>query len=219
MIKLKLEVDSIQKYCNNKILLSDIYLNSESGKIIGLLGKNGSGKSTLLKIIYGIERAENKFVRINGIVKFKNSQLIKEISYLDQKHFIPNHFSVKKAILLSIEKHSHFSFYDDEIIQEIKKLKIRQLSLGQLRYLEIKIILYNNSKFLLLDEPYSGLSPLQIEKINKIIIENSFKKGIIMTDHNYNEIIKIATEIILLKSGKTILINEINELKEHGYIT
>ena len=93
-----LEIDSIQKSFDNKNILSDVYLKCETNDVIGLLGRNGSGKSTLLKIIFGIESADFKFVRIDGKVKTKTKDLFYEISYLPQDNCIPNAFSVKKAI-------------------------------------------------------------------------------------------------------------------------
>src|SRR5690606_20497228 len=99
-----LEADSIQKYFDHKLVVSDVYLKCETGDIIGLLGRNGSGKSTLLKIIFGMVAADNKFVRIDGKLKRNTAELLKEISYLPQENFIPKHFSVQKAIQLSILK-------------------------------------------------------------------------------------------------------------------
>ncbi len=213
-----LEIDSIQKKFDYKSVLSDVYLKCETNEIIGLLGRNGSGKSTLLKIIFGILDADFKFVRIDRAIKNKTSDLFKEISYLPQENFIPNSFSVKKAIELSIESQKIKSFYNDEMIKSISDKKISHLSGGELRYLEIKIILFNPSKFVLLDEPYNGLSPIMINKINQLIIENSHKKGIIITDHNYENVIKISTRLILMKEGKTFNINDKNDLIEKGYL-
>lgn len=61
---MELKLDSVQKYYDRKLLLSDIYLNCKMGEIVGVYGRNGSGKSTLFKIIAGIEKAENKFIKI-----------------------------------------------------------------------------------------------------------------------------------------------------------
>ncbi len=213
-----LEIDSVFKSYNNQNLLSDVYLKCQTNEIIGLLGRNGSGKSTLLKIIFGIVSAENKFVRINGIVKSRTSQLLKDVSYLAQENFIPNHLSVQKAIQLAIDKQNLNNFYEDEIIQAIKSKNIKHLSGGELRFLEIKIILNNESKFALLDEPFNGLSPLQIEKVIKLIQQNASRKGIIITDHNYQSVLKVATKLNLLKSGKLNVINNNEELLQHGYI-
>jgi ABC-type multidrug transport system ATPase subunit len=213
-----LEVDSVIKSFNNELVVSDVYIKCETGNVIGLLGRNGSGKSTLLKIIFGIINAERKFIRIDGVVKQHVNQLMKEISYLPQHNFIPNNFTVKKAIDLSIEKSKRSDFYVDEMIKAILNNKINQLSGGELRYLEIKLILSNPSKFVLLDEPYNGLAPIMIEKINKLIIANSKSRGIIITDHNYENVINISTQLILMKSGKTHHLTDKNQLIEKGYL-
>lgn len=214
-----LEIDSIQKSYGERIILSDVYLQCETNDIVGLLGRNGSGKSTFLKIIFGITSANFKFVRINGVIKTKTKELMNEISYLSQDNFIPNIFSVKKAIRLSIAKERINSFCNDEMIQAITDKKIAHLSGGELRYLEIKLVLENSSKFVLLDEPYNGLSPLMIEKVNQLIVMNSCKKGIIISDHNYRNVISISTRLVLIKNGKLNHLKDKNELIEKGYLS
>ncbi len=213
-----LEMDSIQKYFGNKLIVSDVYLKCETGDIIGVLGRNGSGKSTLLKIIFGILPADFKFIRIDGVIKNTTSQLLNEIGYLHQENFIPKNFSVKTAISLSLPKRTFSEFYDDEMIIAIQNKKITHLSSGELRYLEIKLILFNTSKFVLLDEPYNGLSPVMIAKVNQLILKNASKKGIIITDHNYENIISISTRLILMKEGKAHHLKDKNELIEKGYL-
>lgn len=213
-----IEIDSIQKKYDLKTILSDVYIKFSTNEIVGLLGRNGSGKSTLLKIIFGIENSDFKFIRINGVTKSKVSDLLKDISYLDQDHFIPKQFTVKKAISLTIQKKAILDFYNDEMIQQIKNSNVKDLSGGELRYLELKLILSNNSKFAFLDEPYNGLSPIMITKVNEMIKQYSSTKGILITDHNYNEIIKLSTKIILMKEGKTIAITNSNQLYDYGYL-
>lgn len=214
-----LEVDGIQKKFNERVILSDVYLKCETSEIIGLLGRNGSGKSTLLKIIFGIESAPNKCIRIDSVSKNNENSLSKEISYLSQEQFIPNHLSVKKAILLSVDKQKTTFFYEDEFIQSILNKRIHQLSGGELRYLEIKIVLFNPSKFVLLDEPYNGLPPIMADVVNELIKVNSAGKGIIVTDHNYLNVIRISTQVVLIKDGKTHCIKDKAELIDKGYLT
>ncbi|WP_209282309.1 ATP-binding cassette domain-containing protein [Flavobacterium sp. XN-5] len=213
-----LEVDSVQKRYDTQSILSDVYLKCETNDIIGLLGRNGSGKSTLLKIIFGIEAADFKFVRIDGVVKTKTSDLFNEISYLSQDNFIPNQFSVKKAISLSINSLQMEDFYNDEMIESFINRKISQLSGGELRYLEIKLVLCNSSKFVLLDEPYNGLSPLMIEKVNTLIKVNAKQKGILITDHNYENVISLSTKLMLMKDGKAHHLKCKEELVSKGYL-
>jgi ABC-type multidrug transport system ATPase subunit len=211
-----LEVDSVQKQYDGKIILSDVYLKCETGTVLGILGRNGSGKSTLLKIIFGIEPADFKFVRVGGKVLSKTSELLKEISYLPQDFFIPNSFSVQKTIQLCKAKVKEFCA--DAMIQSMLGKKIKHLSGGELRYLEIKLILNNDSKFVLLDEPYNGLSPIMIENINALITTMSTAKGILITDHNYENVIQISTKLALMKDGKMHHLKDKNELVEKGYL-
>jgi ABC-type multidrug transport system ATPase subunit len=213
-----LEVDSVQKSYNDKLVVSDVYLKCQTNDIIGLLGRNGSGKSTLLKIIFGIVPTDNKFIRINGVVISNTNQLLKDISYLHQENFIPNHFLVKKAIYLSLNKEKLADFCSDDMIQSVLNKRISHLSGGELRYLEIKLVLSNPSKFVLLDEPYNGLSPLMVEKVNELILNNASQKGIIITNHNYENVIKISTELMLMKDGKAYHLKNKEELVEKGYL-
>ena len=171
-----------------------------------------------LKIIFGIEAADFKFVRVDGIVKANTSALINQISYLPQDNFIPNSLSIKKAIALSIAKDKIAHFSADDMIQSMLTKKIKHLSGGELRYLEIKLILYNDSKFVLLDEPYNGLSPIMIDKINNLIIEKASVKGIVITDHNYENVIKVSTKLALMKEGKMFHLKNKEELVERGYL-
>lgn len=214
-----LEIDSIQKKFDLKPILSDVYLKCETGDIVGLLGRNGSGKSTLLQLIFGLLKADFKFVRVDGVVKSKTSELFNEICYLSQDNFLPKNFTVAQVIALSITKDKINDFYSDETITTLKNKSIGELSSGELRYLEIKLVLSNSSKFVLLDEPYNGLSPLLIEKINDLILKNAAQKGIIITDHNYESIIGISTRLTLLKESKLHHIKNKDELAEKGYLS
>lgn len=218
MKKHLLEIDSVQKNFGFQSIISDVYLKCETGDIIGILGRNGCGKSTLLKIIFGIVPADFKFVRIDGMVQLKPKALFQEISYLHQDSCIPKSLSVKKAIQLSISKEYLDNFCADEMIQNIRDNKIAHLSGGELRYLEIKLALSNPSKFVLLDEPYNGLSPLMAEKINQLILDNAAQKGIIITDHNYQNVISVATQLTLMKEGKLHYLKDKMELVEKGYL-
>lgn len=213
-----LEIDSINKFYNGKSILSNIYLKCELNDIIGIFGRNGSGKSTLLKIIFGTVNAENKFIRINGKVESLPYLIKNGISYLSQNNFIPNNFSVLKAINLSIIPSEKNKFINDDLIKKNLHKKVSNLSGGESKYLHVKLILFSQSKFCLLDEPYSGVSPIISEKINQLILEKSKDKGIIITDHNYHSILNIVNKFIILKEGSTYILNNKEELVDYGYL-
>jgi ABC-type multidrug transport system ATPase subunit len=213
-----LEVDGILKKYNDKVVLSDIYLKCETGQIVGLLGRNGSGKSTLLKIISGLVPAPDKCIRIDSVSKNNQNFLLKEVSYLSQNQFIPNYLSVQKTIRLAVDKQNRCVFYSDTFIQSILNKKVRHLSGGELRYLEVKLLIFNASKFILLDEPYTGLSPIMIETINKMIKENLNRKGFIITDHNYHQIMDVSSHLVLLKEGNLLFIKDKVGVFEKEYL-
>ncbi|BDU23862.1 hypothetical protein FLGSB24_06060 [Flavobacterium sp. GSB-24] len=136
-----------------------------------------------------------------------------------QDQFIPNHLSVLRTIELSVAKQKLNLFYEDDFLKPFLRQKIKNLSFGELRYLQVKLVLFNSSKFILLDEPFSGLSPKMIEIIVQLIKENSREKGILITDHQYENVMKISTILLLLKGGKLHKINEKAELVKNGYLT
>lgn len=218
-MKHKLYIDSVQKNINRKVILSDIFLECETNDVIGILGRNGSGKSTLLKIVFGTTNADNKFIKLNNKIIVKDLYKIPDtISYLPQDNFLPNNLMVSKVIELGVDKLNMEEFYADDFIFKLKNSKIKDLSGGELRYLEIKLILFSNSKFILLDEPFSGLSPIIVEKVKQQIKRCSLDKAVILTDHNFNELLDVVTKLYLLKNGKNYEIIDKEDLVKMNYL-
>ena len=213
-----LEIDSVRKEYSGRVILSDIYLKCKTGDIIGLFGRNGTGKSTLLKIVFGIEEADNQFVKVDELVLGIQSKTSQQISYLSQDTFLPNHLTVLQLIRLSLDKSKLIDFENDHILRPLLLQKISFLSGGELRYLEIKLLLNLPSKFILLDEPFNGLSPLLIEHITEMIKLFSKSKGIIITDHNYLEVLSVSNRFFLLNDGCLAEINGEEDLHRRGYL-
>jgi len=213
-----LEIDSVVKSYDTRVILTDIYLKCKTGDIIGMLGRNGTGKSTLLKILFGILQADRKFIRIDGKFYDQLYKTINEICYLPQHSFLPQQLRVEKIIELYLGKDKKASFLEDPVISELSTNKIAQISGGELRYLEIKLLLHLDSKFVLLDEPFNGVSPLLIDKIKKMILEMSEFKGIILTDHDYRNVLNVANRFCLIYDGGIKAITDMQELVRWGYI-
>jgi ABC-type lipopolysaccharide export system ATPase subunit len=96
--------------------------------------------------------------------------------------------------------------------------KSRQLSGGEKRLLEILLILHSNASYLLLDEPFNGLDPLHKEFIKNIIREQSKNKGLIITDHDYHNILDVSSRVVLLHDGGLREISDIKQLADSGYL-
>ncbi|MCF4101900.1 ATP-binding cassette domain-containing protein [Gillisia sp. M10.2A] len=214
-----LHVDSIRKCYHDKLILSDIFLSCRKGEIVGLLGRNGSGKSTLLKIIFGIEDAENKFVRVQGKVLKSFADSRKLINYLPQDNFLPKNIKVRNIINLFLPQGKRKHLLQNVFIKPLLQKKFHVLSGGEKRILEILLLLNSKADFVLLDEPFNGVSPILRDLIIKNIKDEKSNKGFIVTDHDYENVITIADRILLLKDASLKEIKDKRELIKYGYLS
>lgn len=215
----ELQVDSVLlSFDNIKQLLTDCYLNCRTGDIIGILGRNGSGKSSLLKIVFGTLIPLNKFIRINGSV-YNRPYQSKLIGYLPQHSFLPVNSKVEQVIDIMLQNPiARIKVKENERIKSKLKQKVHTLSGGERRYLEVLLIIHLDVMFVLLDEPFSGIEPIYKEMIKEVINEAKKDKGIILTDHDYLNIVQVSTQIILITNGVSKHITSCKELEVLGYV-
>ncbi len=211
-------VDSVRKSFNKNVIVSDISIFCKTGDVIALYGRNGSGKTTLLKVIFGSEKAQNKFISINNKVYNKPYKKCNLINFSPSFLFLPRNITVRKLTLHWLQKSQLENIYEDEILIPYLNTKIKHLSNGLRKYLQVKLILLKEAKFCLLDEPYLGLSPVNIQKINELIQQVSSFKGIIIADHNYHNLSLISNKAYLLKEGVIRIIKSKQDLIDYGYI-
>lgn len=215
----RLYADSIMKSFDTKMVLTDIFLCCEPGEIIGLLGRNGSGKSTLLKILFGAIKADQKFVKANGKMIHRLQDRTGLISYLPQGNFLPPHVSVRTMIAMLCSKKTSKKLLEKPYLKTTLSRRGKQLSGGEKRVIEIFLTIYSNAKYILLDEPFNGVSPVYIEDIKETIRQEAKSgKGFILTDHDYRNIIDVSNRIILLHDGGTKKIKDLAELEKWGYL-
>ncbi|WP_299669437.1 ABC transporter ATP-binding protein [uncultured Polaribacter sp.] len=211
-----LEIDNVELNFGAKSILNSIYFKAEKGKITGILGNNGSGKTSLLRIIFGELKPNNKLIRIDK--KPIRTPLYKKgfIKYLPQFHIIPNSFSLKKGFY-------HFNLLLTDFLKEFPDFEskkdhlFKEFSGGERRLIETYVIVKSDAKIILLDEPFSHLAPLYVEKIKELIQIEKKNKIFIITDHLYKDILKISDDIYLLKDGWNKLIQNHEEILFHKY--
>lgn len=210
-----LEIDSVTKSFGTRNILSGCYLNCRKGEVVGLLGRNGSGKSTLLKIIFGSVKADFMHLRIDEEIVIRGNTS-KKIAYLPQQSFLPSFFRVRQ--LLSEVSPKLLTAPILSYLNKINANTVNHLSGGELKFLECLWILSRAAPYILLDEPFSGISPLQIELIQEAILLSSQQKGIILTDHLYHPLLKISERIVMLNNNAIYSINDEDDLIRHHYL-
>ena len=210
--------DSILKFVGNKALLSDIFLQCEVGQIIGLLGSNGAGKTTLLNIIYGIEPADQRFVRVNGQVLFNAGHPAQHLVLLPQESHFPGHLRVRQLTRLYTPSDAHRELFEHELIKKFLNSPFGTLSTGEKRIVEIVLTLHHKAPFILMDEPFRGLSPVATELIVELIRSKSDHKGIIVTDHRHQILMELCNEVKLLREGSLKPVNNRDDLVKAGYL-
>lgn len=213
-----LKVDSVQLSFDDRKILQGVYLDCKQGEIIGLLGRNGCGKSSLLKIIFGTLTPSYKYVSINNQFIHKGYHQNK-IAYLPQHNYLPKGVKISKLAPLLIDEAHWDDFSNQEAYQTHEQKTTAELSGGELRQLEMLMIMYSRADFILLDEPFTHISPIQTESFKLLLKETAKTKGIIVTDHQYYNIIDVSDRLILLDNGYTRHITQTDQLIEYGYLS
>ena len=209
-----LVINKISKSFGNKQVVRDISLNIKKGEIIGLLGPNGAGKTTTFYIVVGLLKPDAGSVILDKI-DISNLPIYlrgqKGISYLPQEPSIFRGMNVEDNLMSIIEiiekdKSKHQIILENLLnefdINHVRKSRSIVLSGGERRRLEIARTLASRPSYLLLDEPLTGIDPVSIEEIKLIIKKLKSKNiGVLITDHNVRETLKIVDKVYIVNEG------------------
>ncbi len=212
-----LEIDSVQLSFGSRKILQGIYMKAETGKVTGILGRNGCGKSSLMKLIFGELSAAEMSLRLNGKALLSRYRNPSDMRMLPHYHLIPNDFRISRVFDDFEVDYAGFRKYFNEF-EKFGDLKIGQLSGGNVRIIEIYIILKAAARFCLLDEPFTHLSPRNIDLFTGLINEERKRKGIIITDHQYRYVVHISDDLYLLREGVMYKVNDPEDLVRMGYL-
>ena len=227
-----LKSDNLKKEYDSKTVIYDISLQVKSGEIVGLLGPNGAGKTTTFYMIVGLIKADN------GKIIIDDEDITHEpihnrfkygISYLPQEPSIFRDLSAKENILSILEINNKININQNEKTLEylIEKFDLKKflntkgvlLSGGERRRVEIARAIALKPKFLLLDEPFAGIDPLSVIDIQEIISGLAHEDiGILITDHNVRETLKICDRSYVINSGKVLASGKAKELVKNEIV-
>ncbi len=218
-----LEIQNISKSFYKKIALDDVSLKINQGEIFGMLGPNGAGKTTLIRIINKIIEPEK------GVVRFKGDLMTQK--HLAEIGYLPEERGLYKS--MTVESHALFlgqlrglSKSDVKIklnywlekfnIQNWRDKRIEELSKGMAQKVQFICTVLHEPSLLILDEPFSGFDPINVELIKQELIEMKSKgKTIILSSHNMESVEAICDRVALIHESKKIIEGKISELQEN----
>ncbi len=222
--------DLVKKY-KTRTVVNHVSVDVQQGEIVGLLGPNGAGKTTSFYMIVGLIKPnegniyleeDGKVTDITSYPVYRRAQM--GVGYLAQEASVFRRLSVEDNIKAVLEMTSFSKEYQRErletLIEEFSLQKVRksngiQLSGGERRRTEIARAVAINPKFILLDEPFAGVDPIAVEDIQSIIGTLKSKNiGVIITDHNVHETLKITDRTYLLFEGKILKAGTAQELAD-----
>ena len=208
----------LKKSFDDKTVIHNVSLEVKSGEIVGLLGPNGAGKTTTFYMIVGLIKSDQGSIHIdekNITLDPIHRRFEHGISYLPQEPSIFRDMTARDNIkaILEIDKNLNSNERAEILESLIEKFDLRkfidtkgiQLSGGERRRVEIARALALKPKFLLLDEPFAGIDPISvidIQRIIKTLAKDSI--GILITDHNVRETLKICHKSYVIDSGKVL---------------
>ena len=200
-------------------VLNNISLELKKGEITGLLGVNGAGKSTLIRILAGYYDDWDGQISMNGLDYKKNLKEIKKITgYLPENNPLYKEMYVEEYLkfiisLYRIKVENYNEIIEKTGLSDVLKKKISTLSKGFKQRIGIASSIIHNPLLLLLDEPISGLDPLQLNEIRSLIKDLSKNKIILFSSHILQEIDLVCDKIIIINKGEIILNEYKNKLK------
>lgn len=216
-----LKVENITKYYNKTKAVDNLSFTVEKGEIFGLLGENGAGKTTTFRIILGLINASSGNVTLDG--KKIDYSLTDKIGYVTEERSLLTKMTVKDQILLyGVLK----GMSEDNILKEMRKWlkkfqisdyenrKIKELSKGNQQKIQFIAAVINKPKLLILDEPFSGLDPINVEMLKKAIIElQETGCSIIFSSHQMEQIEDFCQKLVILSHGKVVVEGYLKDIK------
>ena len=208
-----LRTEGLVKRYGKRTVANGVTINVKQGEIVGLLGPNGAGKTTSFYMTTGlvVPNAGHVYLDdqdITGYPVYKRARA--GIGYLPQEASVFRKMSVEEKLE---------SLINDFDLQKVRKNLGDQLSGGERRRTEIARCLANDPKFIMLDEPFAGVDPIQVEEIQNIVWRLKYRNiGILITDHNVDETLAITDRAYLLFEGRILFQGSPEELAENKIV-
>lgn len=213
------KLDNITKTYDEVTALDKINLSIEKGKVHGLIGRNGAGKTTILKLISDMIRPTEGSIEYNREIITKSS----DICFVrDYNHYFAN-YRIRDILYISSKIYSDWDYELEKNIIDLFELSTKKIysksSKGMQTMTSIIIALCSNAKMILMDEPYSGLDPINREVFYRLLRERCFdlEKTVIISSHLINEIEGYFEKAIMINKGKILIDDDVDSIYEKSF--
>ena len=215
-----LEIQNLEKSFGQKQVLFGVDFKAESGQILGLIGKNGAGKTTIFHSIL-------RFLEYSGNITFDKQPISQEtyrkIGYLpEERSLMPKLTVYEQVRYLANLKGVPNAVVKEKLPQWMERLqvkgkvtdKIKSLSKGNQQKVQLIITLLHEPNLIILDEPFSGLDPVNTEILKRVIIEEKERGAtIIFSDHVMTNVEELCDDVVMIRDGKVILDGSVQEVR------
>ena len=213
-----MRTEQLVKRYKHRTVVNGVSIQVGAGEIVGLLGPNGAGKTTTFNMVVGVVRPDGGEVKyldqaVTSLAMHERARL--GIGYLTQEPSVFRKLTVEQNILAILEtckmsrneRRTRLAYLLEELdLTKVAKSRAYTLSGGEKRRLEITRALVTTPKLLLLDEPFSGIDPITVFEVQKIIRRLKDRGlGVLITDHNARETLKLVDRAYLIKSGEVVV--------------
>ncbi len=217
-----IELQGVTKRFNRKIAIEEVDLSLKQGEVFGLLGPNGAGKTTLIRIINQIIEADSGTVRFKGDL-MQHKHLL-HIGYLPEERGLYKNMTVEahakflgalRGMTKSDVQKSLNYWLDRFQIQDWRKKRIEELSKGMAQKVQFMCAVLHEPELLILDEPFSGFDPVNVELVKAELIQMKAKgKTILISTHNMQSVEEICDRVALIHQSKKILEGRVSVIQE-----
>lgn len=217
-----LKVENVTKYYGSFKAVDDLSFTVSDGEIFGLLGVNGAGKTTTFRMIIGLLDKSSGTITLNG--KPISYEVTDEIGFLTEERSLLTKLTVKEqviyyGVLKGMEESEILKRLDYWLgrfnISDYKERKIKELSKGNQQKVQFITAIINNPKLLILDEPFSGLDPINVQLFMDVIRDLKTKgTSIIFSSHRMEHVEMFCEKLVVLVKGKSVLSGELKQIKK-----
>jgi len=216
-----LEVTNVTKQFGDYLAVNDVSFNTDEGTLFGLLGPNGAGKTTLIRMITNILMPDKGEVKLNG--EIVNQEIVSKIGYMPEERGLYKKMKVGEQLkylarlrgLTSSNATEAINYWLQKFdIANWHSKKIEELSKGMAQKIQFISTVIHNPKVIILDEPFSGLDPVNTNLIKDEIFELKQKgASIIFSTHRMEQVEEICEEILLISKGQKVLEGKVDQIK------